>query len=988
MRLSGFVVFCGTFLSVSAQSYLPDQQPDFHFNQAISHYQSGNFKVAKHLLDEYLISVNSPEALYYQALSAVKSKQKSGEYHINSFLDEFPLHPLAHKARFELATHYFKQRNYQKALLTYGILDTQSLDDEQQEQAYFEKGYALLQLKITQQGIESLKTANEFDGEYKFVSAYYLGIMSEGAEAEQWFLKAWQSKEWKIRSAVYLSQIYLSSGEYDKLINQNQLLLSPAITTENHELHFYSGEANYRLEKYRQAARVYQDGLALNVKKPTAETLFKLGHAYYEIGEKDKAIEQLKKSGLNESPTGQASAFQLGKIYTEQGKYTFALHAFEISGTSDHDLTVKEESRFLAAKINIQLEQFGDAIEQLENFARDYPASSRLNEANELLSTAYLNTSNYDLVIDHFEKSNSTNVVLRQNYQKVTLLKGKQAFSDRQTSKAVIYFNKSANVPLDGNLEFDARYWLGECYFILGDLANSRASYTKASVIKSFSPLPDYGLGYLAYNEQKYAEAKAFFESFMRKGGRSNSFGPDALLRIADCDYALKRYDQALTEYNSLVGTGVAQDYLFFQIGLIHQLNGRTVEAVSSFEKVVRMPGSTYRDNAIFQSGLSYFENGDFENSEKIFTNYLEQYPGEDFAPYAYIKRALGYFNSGDSPSAIKDYLNVLDNYISHPTSQNALLGIQELQKQGETIAFDRYLALFRKAHPDDSSFESIEFEQAKNAYFAQNYPNAIAQFETLLSKNPDGVFKEDMIYYLGDAHQRNGNLVKANEYFEQIIGMMPSGYLNRSLDKRGRLLIETGQGEKAIENYKLLTEHSKNRKESYLADEGLMKAYFQTGQWGKSIEAAGSIVSAEWKPSNAENQAALFIGKSSQNLENYTKALDEFLKIINSGTDELAAEAKFRIAEIQFVQDQNQQSLETLFQLNSAYGTYQYWLGQSFLLIADNYLKMNELLQAKATLNSLMENFPDTEIKSQAEAKLAKIGKLQEMEIVKDTVE
>ena len=79
---------------------------------------------------------------------------------------------------------------------------------------------------------------------------------------------------------------------------------------------------------------------------------------------------------------------------------------------------------------------------------------------------------------------------------------------------------------------------------------------------------------------------------------------------------------------------------------------------------------------------------------------------------------------------------------------------------------------------------------------------------------------------------------------------------------------------------------------------------------------------------------------------------------------------------------------METLFQLNSTYGTYQQWLGRSFLLIADNYLKMNELLQAKATLNSLIENFPDPVIKVQAEAKLIEIDKLQEVEIVKDTVE
>ena len=61
--------------------------------------------------------------------------------------------------------------------------------------------------------------------------------------------------------------------------------------------------------------------------------------------------------------------------------------------------------------------------------------------------------------------------------------------------------------------------------------------------------------------------------------------------------------------------------------------------------------------------------------------------------------------------------------------------------------------------------------------------------------------------------------------------------------------------------------------------------------------------------------------------------------------------------------------------------------VGQSFLLIADNYLKMNELLQAKATLNSLIDNFPDESIKQKARRKLDQINQLAEQETVNDTI-
>lgn len=986
MKQTLYVFLTIAIYQVSAQSYIPNQHPDFYYNQAIAHYQSGDYKVAKHLLDEYLVDKTTPEALYYRAMSAIKSEQKSGEHYVRSFLEDYPLHPLAHKAQFELAHNHFKLRKYQAAALAYSSIDHKNLDKKQREQAYFEKGYSFLRMKVNTQAKESFQAANELKGDYKYSSAYYLGTLSEGKDAERLFLEASESEEWKMRAAVYLSQTYLSLGEYEKLEKWNTPLLNQDKTVENYDLHIYTAEANYRQKKYRPAIRLYSTGIALGARKPDSETLFKLGHSYYEVGEKQNAIEQLKKSGLNETKTGQASAFQLGRIYTELGQFANAQHAYEIAGASNHDPAIQEEAKFLAAKISIKLEQYGQAIQKLEGFIKDYPSSPRLNEANELLSSAYLNTSNFDLVINHFEKSGSTSPVLKKNYQKVTLIKGMQSFSDRQIASAINYLQKSVNTPIVMQLQVEGYYWLGECYFVQGEILKAKGAYEKARSLDGLHGLSDYGLGYIAYNEKQYAEAKANFQAFLRKD-RTSKFRPDATLRMADCDYALKNYDASLSGYSGLIGSLVAQDYVNFQMGLIHELNGRTDQAISAFRKVVVLPNSTYRDNALFQIGQTYFESARFDDAKVAFTSYIDQFPGEPAAVTARQKRGQCNFNLGKMSDAKNDYIYVLDNHIQHPAAQNALLGIQELQKQGQNINFDKYLEAYRAAHPDDSSLASIEFEQAKTLYFAQNYSGAITQFETLLSKNKESAFKEEIIYYLGDSYQRSGNAASANKYYEMIIGMAPSDYLNRVLEKRGRLLLETDQADKAIQNYNMLKNQSKNRKETYLAAEGLMKAEYLLKKPDACIERAREIINAEWKPSNAENQAFLYIGKSYQLKSNYAEAVDEYLKVINGSTDELAAEAKYRIAEIQYLEGKHQLSIESLFQLNSSYGTYQNWVGKSFLLIADNYLKMNELLQAKATLNSLIDNFPDEKVKSEARQKLNEVNRQQQTQVVKDTL-
>ncbi len=981
-----FLFLLFSSVGLLAQNYLPNQHPDFYYNQAISSFQSGDYKVARHLLDEYLVTTETPEALYYRAMSSIKTGEKSGEFYVQSFIKNYPLHPLAHKAQFELAHQYFARKNYQKALLAYGVMNPETLDKSQKEQAYFEKGYSLLQIDVVDQGLTSLESAYAVGGEYQSRAAYYLGVYSEGDTAEQWLLKASEDTEWQLKSAIYLSQIYLRAGEYKKLQGVTEPLLSDEKSLENTDLHFYTAESYYQEQSYRSAARYFDKGIELGARKPDAETLFKLGHAYYEIGEKEKAIDQLKKSGLNESATGQASAFQLGKIYTELGQFTSALHAYEIAGSSDHDLRITEESQFLAGKTSVQLAQYDQAIVKLESFLREFPASDKTDEANDLLSNAYLSTSNYDLIINHFEKISSPSLVLKKNYQQVTLVKGMQSFSDRQIAEALGYLTKSVNTNINRQFETQAYYWIGESQFILGDKSKAEVAYRKAKSLDTSYPMPDYGLGYLAYNSNDYAIAKELFQSFKRKAISSHQFQPDASLRVADCEYALKNYDASLAGYQALFNANVSQDYLHYQIGLIHQLNSRVDQAVNSFMKVVQMSASTYRDNAMFQVAQTYFEDAQFTEAEKGFTAYIDQYANESLAPYARIKRGLCYFNMEQNQRSKEDYLFVLDNHINHPSAQSALLGIQELQKRGEEIDFDQYLAAFKTANPEDSSLESIEFEQAKNVYFAQKYQEAITRFERILAKNPEGAFKEDVIYYLGDANDRIENVTKATRYYDLIADMPTSKYLNRVLDKRGRLLLRTEQSEKAISNYHMLQEYSKNRKESYLASEGLMKAHFLLGSYDKSIEYGRSIVRAEWKPSNAESEASLYIGKSLVNQGMADLAIDEFLNVINSGSDEIAAEAKYSIGRVQYDQQKYKQSLETLFQLNTSYAAYSNWVGKSFLLIADNYLAMEELLQAKATLNSLIDNHPDAGIKSEARVKLDQIEKLQLEEVAQDT--
>jgi hypothetical protein len=64
--------------------------------------------------------------------------------------------------------------------------------------------------------------------------------------------------------------------------------------------------------------------------------------------------------------------------------------------------------------------------------------------------------------------------------------------------------------------------------------------------------------------------------------------------------------------------------------------------------------------------------------------------------------------------------------------------------------------------------------------------------------------------------------------------------------------------------------------------------------------------------------------------------------------------------------------------------------VGKSFLLLADNYVAMDNVFQAKGTLQSLIDNFPLQHIKDEAKKKLLEIDnrQVEEQQDAQDTVE
>ena len=994
--LTFFLCFCTSF--VFSQQTIYQETGASSYTEALSLYEANNYLIALEKLNAYIDQDGAlkNEALYYRAMCLLKTGDNRGERELEGFVNSNHNHPLASSAYFYLGNFYFEKGDFRKARTSYETADISSLSNSEKSEMFFRLGYCLFQNKETQKAAVNFRNSITSGKQYEMPASYYLGYIhfqqNEFPEALNYLLKI-NDNEYKVPASQLIANIYFKRKDEQKLVSFANENYGAADKETQKLFNRLLGELFFEVKKYQQSVRYLQQHLDQADNKMNEEGYFKLAFSYYMIKDDQQAINYFQKAGLGSGPMSQASSYYLGQLYLRNDNPEFAIRSFEkaLSGSNEE---IKLESAFLVGKINFQQGQFSESIRSLQQFLKQYPNNKFKGEANQLLANAFLKTSNYDQAIAYLESIPNRSYDLNKAYQNATFHKGQLVFNDSRFNEAITYFKKSVSAPIDKEIHGKAQYLLGECYSLVENYPQAINAFEQCKRVSGRSDIwninSDYGLAYIYYNLKDYRKARDFFSSFTGRSGKYHDFYLDGMMRLADCHYVLKDYDQAIQQYQYLTREPtVPKDYIYFQLGLTHQLNNQPQKAINSFEVVVNSEfPSTYKDNALFQMGISYLEDNQYKNAITYFDRFERDMSSSALMPYVRSKRALCYFNMNQLEYAANDYRFILENNITHPTANDALLGLQELRKKGLSIpSFERYMSAYQQANPDDGSLEVISFESAKTYYYNQEYQKAIEALKLFKEKYPKSSFSEDVAYFLGDSYYRMEDWVRSVEVFTQLIKNTSSNYLSRVLDKRGRALIRMEEYQQAIYNYDQLATFGLNRKDQYLADEGKMISHFNLTNNDSAIHYAKKIIDSEWKPVGAEAQAQLIQGKVYLNKKQFDQAVASFQLVLRENKSETAAEAKYHQAYIQHLQGAYKSSVETLFDLNEEYASYDYWIGKSFILIAENYMKMNELFQAQATLNSIIEKSPSKSIVEEAKKKLEKLEVERSKVIESDTV-
>ena len=136
------------------------------------------------------------------------------------------------------------------------------------------------------------------------------------------------------------------------------------------------------------------------------------------------------------------------------------------------------------------------------------------------------------------------------------------------------------------------------------------------------------------------------------------------------------------------------------------------------------------------------------------------------------------------------------------------------------------------------------------------------------------------------------------------------------------------------------------------------MRTSYTLTNYEDAIKYAGKVLSDEQITSGLEEEAYMIKANSNFELTEYTTALPLFKRVVKISNDIDKAIAKYRICEIYYIQKDYKESEDELFELIKQKPTYDYWLAKGFILLADVYVQKKDNFQAKATLNSVINNY------------------------------
>src|SRR5690554_4135011 len=471
-----------------AQKSAYNSKPDLLYNQGREMFLGGNWTGAVDLLQKFSNEssdkIMKEEAAYMIAVSSFHMGNENSDLIIKEFIENYPETVHINQLNFFVASHYFKNKEWEKALLWFKLSDLDYLTLSEQEDYSFRSAYTHLQLQNMEEATRYFGLLSQNSPKYRDAADFYLGYIeysnSNYNSALQRFNRLRNNPEYEEEIAFYTAQAAFFDGKIQESINLSAAFIDRYPHSIHHtEMYRILGNSHYRLGQPTRAIPYYER-YVYSSERPLRGDAYFMGLSYFETGKFNEALQMFQHAVGESDELTQNAQLQLGQTYLRLNQKQQAQMAFEAASRVNYNSEVRETAMFnyalLAHETNFSV--FSESITLFENFLSEYPNSQHRDQVNDILAETFLTTKDYRAALNAINRINNPARRILEAKQMVLFQLGAQEFINGNMTDAIQHFNNSIAI---GNINSSARnsalYWRGEAYYRMGNFTNATTDF-------------------------------------------------------------------------------------------------------------------------------------------------------------------------------------------------------------------------------------------------------------------------------------------------------------------------------------------------------------------------------------------------------------------------------------------------------------------------------------------------------------------------------
>lgn len=992
LTLSFCVLFTCLSIQVSAQKTSIYNNPQATYDQAIDLFSKAKYGSAQVFFDELALGEKSniqAGSEYYAAVCAAQLFHPDATARFEKFIETYPQNAQANDANFELGKLQLTNKEYKKALETFDKVDRYELSEDQQNEFTFKTGYAYFKTDNLKKARENFALLTEKPNKYNIPANYYYGHIAYSEKNYETALKHFErvSTDETFRDVVnyYIVQIYALQGRYEELLAKSLPLLELGSDKKTAEIARLTADAYFHQKEYKTSLKYFNQYLDSKPTNISPVDNYEIAFANYKNGNYTQAIKYFQAVATSQDSLSQNAYYHLGDCYIKTNQKRFAFNAFNSAFKIKTDPALTEEALFNYAKLAVELSYnpYNEAVTALQEYLNKYPESARRDELYGYLADLYLLTKNYKNALTSIQHIKKRSTRLDAAFQKIAYYRGVELFNETDFEGAILLFAQARELTSDNSIKALSSYWSGESYYRTANWDKAVESFNKFQVTPGAMSQPlfstaNYNIGYCYFKKKDYPKAATGFRKYLSDKKTDVKMAADANLRLGDCYFMTKDYSTAVEYYLKASAAKVNDaDYALYQAGISYGVQGDMENKITTLRKMLTSYSkSNYTDDALYEIGLTYNVLNRDNDALTYFQRVVKEFPNSTYVKKSLLKTGLIYFNQNRDQEALTTLKRVAKDYPGTPESKEALSSVKSIYVEMNQV--DEYVDFTKEVPQADisrSEQDSLTYIAAENQYMNGNCDKANDGFTKYISKFPEGSFILEANFYKAECDFRAQRFDNALKNYEFILGQQRSRFTANAAARTAQIHHVRNDYEAALESYIRLEETADQPGMIMNALAGQMQCNYALKRYGLAIQSAQKLLTVEKLTENLAAEAHITIARSAYALTNTELARKEFEETAKLSKNEMAAEAKYMLAQLEFENAEYDKCEKSVFALSENYASYDYWVAKGFLLLSDVYVKKGNTFQAKSTLKSIIDNYAGKDLVEIAKEKLAAIS-------------